>query len=186
MEDDKIIDLYWERSQIAISQTANKYGQYCHYISYNILHNYEDAEECVNDTYLGAWRSMPPQRPNNLSTFLGKITRNLSINRYQLYNAKKRGHGQTELVLSELDDCVPSSDYVAQATDELVLVESINHFLYNLPPIKQQIFVCRYWYLSSIKDIADQYGVTESKVASMLYRLRNELKLYLEKEGITL
>lgn len=186
MDDDKIIDLYWERSEVAISETANKYGRYCHYISYNILHNAEDAEECVNDTFLGAWNSMPPQRPNNLSTFLGKITRNLSLNKYELYNAKKRGLGQTELVLSELNDCIPAPDNVVQATEEMILVESINQFLYNLSDVKQKVFVLRYWYLSSIKNIAQQYEMTENKVASMLFRMRKELKLYLEKEGIML
>ena len=186
MDDDKIIDLYWDRSEVAISHTANKYGRYCHYISYNILYNVEDAEECVNDTYLGAWESMPPQRPNNLSTFLGKITRNLSLNRYKFYNAKKRGLGQIELVLSELDDCIPAPDNVAQATDEMILVESIDCFLYNQSDIKQKIFVRRYWYLHPIKNIAEQFEMTENKVTSMLFRMRNELRLYLEKEGIML
>lgn len=186
MDDNKIIDLYWERSETAIAETADKYGRYCHYISYNILHNNEDAEECVNDTFIGAWKSMPPQRPNCLSTFLGKITRNLSLNRFKLYNAQKRGLGQTELVLSELEECIPAPNNVAQATDEMILLESINKFLYSLPPIKQKIFVRRYWYLITIKDISKQYDMTNSKVSSMLFRLRNELKIHLEKEGIVL
>lgn len=186
MDDNRIIDLYWERSETAIAETAKKYGRYCHYISYNILYNNEDAEECVNDTFLGAWKSMPPQRPNRLSTFLGKITRNLSLNRFKLYNAQKRGLGQTGLVLSELEECIPALDNVAQETDEMILLESINKFLYSLPPIKRKIFVRRYWYLSAIKDISEQYGMTNNKVSSMLFRLRNELKTHLEKEGIVL
>ena len=186
MEDEKIIDLYWERSETAISETSEKYGRYCHYIANNILHNDEDAGECVNDTYWGAWKAMPPQRPNRLSTFLGKITRNISLNRFKQYTTEKRGFGQTELVLSELEDCIPAVDTIEQATDEMDLVESINRFLNAQQEIKRNIFVRRYWYLSPIKEIADQYGMSESKTASILFRLRNELKLHLEKEGIEL
>ena len=186
MEDDKIIDLYWERSETAISETSEKYGRYCLYIANNILHNDEDATECVNDTYLGAWNAMPPQRPNRLSTFLGKITRNISLNRFKQYRAEKRGFGQTSLVLSELEDCIPAADNVEKAVDEMDLVESINRFLYALPDAKRKVFVRRYWYLSPIRDIAEQYGISESKTASMLFRMRNELKNHLEKEGIDL
>ena len=186
MEDDKIIDLYWERSESAISETSEKYGRYCHYIANNILHNDEDAGECVNDTYLGAWNAMPPQRPNRLSTFLGKITRNISLNRFKQYGAEKRGFGQTALVLSELEDCIPAVDTIEQTAAEMDLVESINRFLYALPDVKRKVFVRRYWYLSPVKDIAEQYGMSESKTASMLFRTRNELKLHLEKEGIYL
>lgn len=186
MKDHEIIDLYWERKENAISETAKKYGKYCHSISYNILHNNEDAEECVNDTYLGAWKSMPPQRPDRLSTYLGKITRNLSLNRFKQYTAEKRGLGQTELVLSELEDCIPAETSVEQIIDEMVLVKSINQFLRERPEQKRNIFIRRYWYLYPIRDIAENYGMSESKVASMLFRMRNELKTHLEQEGITL
>lgn len=186
MKDHEIIDLYWKRKETAISATAEKYGKYCHTISYNILHNNEDAEECVNDTYLGAWKSMPPQRPERLSAYLGKITRNLSLNRFKRYTAEKRGLGQTELVLSELEDCIPSETGVEQVIDEMVLVNSINQFLRAQPEQKRNIFIRRYWYLYPIRDIAENYGMSESKAASMLFRMRNELKTHLEKEGITL
>lgn len=186
MDDNKIIDLYWELSEVAITETADKYGRYCHYISYNILHNAQDAEECVNDTYLGAWKSMPPQRPNKLSAFLGKLTRNLSLNRFKQYTAEKRGFGQTELVLSELEDCIPAPNDIEQETDERILVEAIDRFLYGQPKIKRDVFIRRYWYMSAIRDIAEQYDISESKTTSMLFRLRNELKLLLEKEGIVL
>jgi len=186
MEDCKIVDLYWARSESAITETSNKYAKYCHYISYNILWNNEDADECVNDTYLCAWKAMPPQRPNRLSTFLGKITRNLSLNRYKSYTAQKRGAGQMELVLSELDDCVPANTSVEQETDEILLVEAINNFLSELPTVSRIVFVRRYWYLSGIKEIAEQYGMSESKVKSTLFRTRNKLKLCIEKEGIIL
>lgn len=163
-----------------------KNGNYCHSISYNILHNNEDAEECVNDTYLGAWKSMPPQRPNCLPTYLGKITRNLSLNRFKQYSTKKRGLGQTELVLSELEDCIPAKTSVEQAVEESFLVESINQFLYAQPEQKRNIFIRRYWYLFSIRDIAKAYDMSDSIIASLLFRMRNELKTHLEKEGIVL
>lgn len=118
MKDHEIIELYWARNQLAITATADKYGSYCHTIAYNILHNNEDAEECSNDTYLGAWNSIPPQRPNRLSIYLGKITRNLALNRYKRYTAEKRGHGQVELVLSELEACIPANTSVEQAIEE--------------------------------------------------------------------
>lgn len=182
MKDNEIIGLYWERNEAAITASADKYGDYCHSISYNILHNNEDAEECVNDTWLGAWKSMPPQRPERLSTYLGKITRNLSINRFKKYTAEKRGLGQTVLVLSELEDCIQDQANVEQMIDEQILVKAINDFLYAQPEQKRNIFIRRYWHLFSIKDIAVAYGMSESKVASLLFRMRNDLKTYLSDE----
>lgn len=184
MKDGEIIGLYWERSENAIAETGKKYGRYCHTIAYNILHNDEDAEECVNDTYWRAWQAIPPQTPNCLSAFLGKITRNLSLNRYKRSVTQKRGIGQTALVLSELEDCIPAENNVEQASDEKCLVESIEKFLYAQPKYKRSIFIRRYWYVSAIKELADEYGMSESKIASMLLRMRNQLKRYLEREGI--
>lgn len=186
MNDKEIIELYWKRSENAIIETDKKYRRYCHTIAYNILHNDEDAEECVNDTYWGAWKSIPPQTPNCLSAFLGKITRNLSLNRYKLYTTKKRGMGQTALALSELEDCIPAENDVEQISDEKFLIESIEKFLYAQPKFKRDIFVRRYWYMSAIKEIADENQMSESKIVSMLLRMRNQLKLHLEKEGIVL
>lgn len=186
MKDIEIIDLYWERDESAIAATAEKYGNYCHTIAYNILRSNRDAEECTNDTYLGAWNSIPPSRPNRLSIYLGKITRNLALNRYKRYAAEKRGCGQVELVLSELEACIPANTSVEQAAEEKELAAAIEHFLYSKPKLNRNIFVRRYWHLYSIKDIAEAYGISESKAASMLFRMRNELKTYLEKEGIML
>lgn len=186
MKDNEIIELYWERNEAAITATAEKYGNYCHAISYNILHSNEDAEECVNDTWLRAWKSLPPHRPNRLAAYLGKITRNLSLDRFRQYNAEKRGSGQAGLVLSELEDCVPAERGIEQSFDEMVLVESINQFLYAQPERKRNIFIRRYWYLYPIRDIAKTYGMSESKTASLLFRMRNELKAHLEMEGIPL
>ena len=185
MDDNEIVELYWKRSEKAITETSKKYSNYCHYISYNILHNDEDVKECLNDTYLRAWNAIPPERPTYLASFLGKITRNLSLNRYKQNTTKKRGFGQTELALSELEDCIPAKSDVEQTIDEMILVETLNNFLAALPKINRMIFVRRYWYLSKINDIAEEYSMSESKVKSMLFRTRNELKKHLEKEVLS-
>lgn len=186
LEDSKIVDLYWERSEAAINETANKYSRYCHSISYNILHNNADAEECVNDTYFRAWNAIPPNRPNCFAVFLGKITRNLSLDKYKKYTAGKRGLGQTELALSELDECVPSVSNIEQCISEKELVEILNSFLESLPKQKRIMFIQRYWYLMPIKAIAEFSNESESQVKSTLFRTRNALKTILEKEGITI
>lgn len=186
MDDKRIIELYNERSETAISETAEKYGKYCYSIAYHILYNEEDSKECVNDTYLRAWEAIPPQCPNKLSAFLGKITRNLALNRYKYYVREKRGNGQTTLVLDELLECVPASNNTEQAVEENLLVEVINRFLYELPKEKRIMFLRRYWYMSSIQEIAEDYGFSESKVKMTLLRIRNRLRQVLEKEGIVL
>lgn len=186
MEDSKIIDLYWERSEIAIGETAKKYAGYCHFISFNILHNKEDAEECVNDTYHNAWNAIPPKRPNCLATFLGKITRNLSLDKFKKYSAKKRGHGLMEIALSELDEVLPSTSSVEQAIEEKELLKLLDKFLGDLPEQKRIMFVQRYWFIMPIKTIAEQLSISESQVKSTLFRIRNELKTHLEKEGVIL
>ena len=184
MEDHKIIDLYWQRSEQAITESSNKYGPYCRTISYNILHNNEDVHECVNDTWFAAWRSIPPERPNILSAFFGKITRNLSVNRYKQNTAKKRGYGQVDLALSELDECIPSAWSVEEVINQKELIRAIDTFLFDQSQERRIIFVRRYWYLSPIDEIAEDFSMSRSKVTSLLFRMRNELKLHLEKEGI--
>ena len=186
MQDEQIIELYWARSENAISETADKYGKYCYYIAYNILHNNEDSEECVNDTYWKAWGVMPPQRPQRLSAFLGKITRNLALHRYEKDTAKKRGGGQMALALEELSECISGGNSVEQAMEERLLSEALNCFLAELSPEVRRIFMRRYWYLSEIKEIAADYRISESKVKVALYRTRKRLKQFLEKEGIML
>ena len=185
MEDAKIVALYWERAESALTETQNKYGAYCRQIARNILHNEEDAEECVNDTYMRAWNAIPPHKPARLSTFLGKITRNLALNRYYAYTAQKRGDGQMPAVLEEWQQCVPErfDDGIA---DELALKEAFDRFLRGLPQERRRIFLRRYWYVSSIREIAQEYSMGESKVKMLLLRTRNELKEFLEKEGIDL
>ncbi len=185
MNDKQILDLYWSRSEQAISETDKKYGNYCRYIAFQILHNNEDTEECVSDTYLNAWNSIPPKRPETLAVFLGTITRNLSLNKFKYYHAEKRGLGQTECALTELEECIPGQNNVEQAIENKMLVEILNRFLAKLKPKTRKIFMRRYWYLSSIKEIANDFRMSESSVKMNLLRARNELKAILEKEGIS-
>ena len=182
MDDNRIVDLYWQRNENAISETATKYGKYLHSISYQILLNNEDAEECVNDTYNDAWQSMPPHRPSILSTFLGKITRRISIDLWRKYSAEKRG-GVMTLALDELEECVSGTGDVEAEVERLELQKKLNDFLLALPKVDRQVFMCRYWYMDSISDIAKQFAYSQSKVKSMLYRTRNKLRAMLEKEG---
>ncbi len=183
MDDQRIVKLFWERSEKAITETANKYGRYCHYIAYNILQNDEDAEECVNDTYLNAWNCIPPHKPNRLQTFLGKITRNLSLNKYEQLIAQKRGGGQVPLILDELSECVSVNN--VDIIDEIAIKDLLNRFLEMQSPQNCKLFVRRYWYMSSIKEIAKDYGMSENNVMVTLFRIRKELKTYLEKEDIS-
>ncbi len=183
MEDNHIVDLYWERNDSAISKTAEKYGKYLHSISYQILNNTEDAEECVNDTYNDAWQSMPPHRPSILSTFLGKITRRISIDLWRKYSAEKRGGGVTVLALDELEECVSGTGDIMAEVERLELQKKLNDFLLALPQTERQVFICRYWYMDAVSDIAKQFAFSESKIKSMLYRTRNKLRTMLEKEG---
>ena len=184
MDDRQIIALYNERSEAALSETAKKYGRYCRSIAYNILSNEEDCEECVNDTWLKAWEAIPPQCPDSLPAFLGRITRNLALNRYKHNTREKRGGGQTPLVLEELADCIPGGSNAETAAEEALLVEVLNRFLEGLPVQKRKIFLRRYWYMSSVKEIAADFGLSESNVKMTLLRTRSKLKQTLEKEGI--
>ena len=186
MDDNKIIDLYWARSQQAIAESETKYGAYCRTVARNILDRAEDAEECVNDTWLRAWNSMPPQRPTVLQAFFGKLTRNLSLDRWRRDRAQKRGGSQVELALDELEDCLSARDRVDEAVDAQITANLISNFVRGLPQQDRMLFVRRYWYFDSESAICTRFGISRSKAASMLYRLRQELKATLESEGITL
>ena len=185
MDDDRIVDLYWERSENAISETAIKYGRYCRAIAFNILSNNQDAEECENDTYTAAWNAMPPTRPKKLLAFLGRLTRNIALDRWDYKTAKKR-NCEFEVILSELGDCVSLADDVVSQYVAGEIAEYINRFLRSIDVKHRIIFMRRYWYSDSIKDISVRYHMSESKVKSMLYRTRNKLREYLEKEGVVL
>ena len=182
MEDQKIVELYWERSESALEETRKKYGRYCHSIAYRILNSDPDAEECVNDTYLRAWESMPPQKPTFLQGFLGAITRNLALNRYDYNRAGKRDALQT--IAQEYWESVPSGEL--PLVEQIELRRVINAFLATLPPKTRTVFLRRYWYACPIREIAQGMGMSESNVKVMLHRTRQAFKEYLEKEGIGL
>lgn len=186
MDDQKLIELYWQRSENAIAETAKKYGNYCYRVAYNILANNEDSEECVNDTYFKVWENIPPTRPNRFSAFIGKIVRRLAINRYEYLTAVKRGGSQVPLALEELRDCIPDHNTPEKLVEDKELVLVINKFFKGLSLDSRKIFLQRYWGLSSIKDISVMYGITESKVKMSLMRTRSKFKDYLEKEGIVI
>lgn len=181
MEDARIVDLYWARSENAITETSAKYGKYCYAIAYNVLANHEDADESVNDTYLDAWNNMPPHRPSILSTFLGKITRRISIDKWRSRTAEKRGGGEIVLALDELSDCIPSNHDVEEEIVAAELAKVIDNFIMSLPPMDRRVFICRYWYLDPISAIAQQFGFSESKVKMILHRQRHRLLSHLER-----
>lgn len=186
MNDEGILSLFWERKQEALSEADRRYGGYCRAVSYRILRNHEDAEECVNDAYLRAWNAIPPERPERLAVYLGKITRNLSLDRLRKKNAQKRGAGELPLVLSELSECLPSGESAEDSLEEKELTALLDRFLGELPSESRIIFIRRYWYLSSIREIAASLGFGESRVKMSLLRARGELRNLLEKEGVTL
>ena len=183
MEDAQIIELYFERKEEAIKETDSKYGSYCFAIADNILHNAEDAEECVSDTWLKAWNAIPPGRPTVLRMFLAKITRNLSFNRFHAGNAKKRGGGEIHLVLEELAECIANesdteSEYMAKELEQCV-----RSFVRNLPEREGNVFVRRYFFTEPVTEIAKRYHMTDNHVMVVLSRVRRKLKEHLSKEG---
>lgn len=184
MTDDEIIGLYINRDENAIIETSKVYGKYCFSIANNIVKSLEDAEECVNDTYLKVWESIPPNRPQRFRVYIGRITRNLSFNFYKRMKADKRGKGQFAETLEELAECLPGGTEPEKEIDRNELVCSINDFLRGLPSEKRIIFVRRYWYSDSIADIADRCGITQNSVSVILNRLRKQLKKILIERGL--
>ena len=183
MEDSKIIDLFWQRDENAIKETGIKYGTYLHVIAYHVLSDSEDSRECVNDTYLKAWDTMPPKRPDHLSSYLGKITRHLAIDRYRYKNREIRKYSEYTLSLSELEDMISDRDSTYEKIEYKLLGEAISSYLKGISPKMRHVFIGRYYYMDSIKTICGYYGMSESKVKSILHRTRKGLKKYLEKEG---
>ena len=184
--DSAIIEMYFDRNEDAISETRNKYDIYLRSISGNILRDYEDVSECVNDTYLGAWNAIPPTRPNLLRVFLGKITRNLSLKKLRFEGAAKRGNGEAELTIDELEDCIADNSKIDEKLEVEELSNLINKFLEGRNPDDRKLFVCRYWYFDSIRDISNRFDFTESKVKMTLKRMRDDLKDYLVSEGVVI
>lgn len=183
MEDSKIIELYWQKNENAIKETNSKYGAYCFAIADNILHNREDSEECVNDTWLKAWNAIPPQKPTKLQIFLAKITRNLSFNRFNARSAEKRGGGEIILVLDELAECLASESDVESEYMAKELCQCIRKFVRTLPERDGNVFVRRYFFTEPVADISKRYGLTENNVMVILSRTRTKLKTHLIKEG---
>ena len=183
MDDRKIVGLYLKRDEKAISETSSKYGKYLYCISFRIVSDEQDAEECVNDTYISIWNSIPPHRPANLSTFSGKIVRRISIDLIRKKNAQKRGGNEIFLALDELDECVSGSEDVPSEAEKHELKKLIDKFLSALSSDERQVFMLRYWYLSPVSEISEKTGFSESKIKSMLNRTRNKLRTLLEKEG---
>ena len=183
MEDSRIVDLYWARDEQAIDATARKYGTYCYRIAHNILLNREDADECVNDTYMGAWKCIPPHRPSVLSTFLGKLTRRISLNKWRDQRRFKRGGGEVVLALEELAGCIPSLENPERTVELKELARTIDRFLGTLRPVERDMFVSRYWFLASIREISLKFESSESRTKSTLFRVRKKLMDYLSKEA---
>ena len=184
MEDKRIIDLYWQRDEQALTLTRRKYGAYCHAIALQILHSREDADECENDTYLRAWNAMPPDRPQGLRPYLGAITRRLSLDRWRERKSQKRGGGEVALSLEELGECVSHPDTVPATVDAAQTAAVLSDFLRSLPEAECDVFLRRYWYFDSVAQIAKRFGYSESKVKMTLSRTRDKLRVRLEKEGI--
>ena len=185
MEDTKIIELFLERSEEAILETDKKYGKYCYVIAYNILYSEPDCEEWVNDTYLRVWETIPPQKPNAFSAYLAKITRNLALNRHA-YNSRKKRDSSFDLVLDEISEMLPDPSTAPDSADDIALREAINSFLRSLSAETRIIFVRRYWYNSTIADIATEYSVSVGTVKSTLSRTRKKFRDHLQKEGISI
>jgi RNA polymerase sigma-70 factor (ECF subfamily) len=178
MDDNTIVGLFWQRSEDALTECGSKFGAYCRTIANNILRSDSDADECINETWLKAWNAIPPAKPTRLKAFLGKITRNIALDRYEAAHAQKRGGGVVEIALDEL------AEIAAPVASDGEITHAINVFLHAEPPENTDIFVKRYWYLQSIKEIAAAYGYSENKIASLLLRMRGRLKQKLESEGL--
>lgn len=185
MEDKAIIELYWQRDETAIRESDQKYGKLCRYVAGNILASREDTEECINDTWLGAWDSMPEARPEYLSAFLCRIARNQALKRADYNQAAKR-KPEVLVSLEELGDCVSEQEDPLQQYEAQWLGQQISKFLWDCDREQRIIFLRRYWYYDSVSRIAERFGISESKVKSLLYRMRRKLKKYLEQEGVQL
>lgn len=183
MEDERIVSLYWQRDESAIRETETKYSRYLIKIAYNILSDMEDSRESVNDTYLAAWNSMPPHRPGVLSTYLAKLTRRISIDRFRYRTREKRKQSEYEISLSELGDCVSGGNTTEEAVNVKLLADAIGIFLRLQSEEARNVFIGRYYFLDSVKDVAAYCGITESKCKTVLHRTRLALREYLIKEG---
>ena len=184
MEDTRIIELYWLRDETAIGETDRKYGTRCRGIASDVLQSREDAEECVNDTYLAVWNAIPPQRPANFCAYICRVTRNLSLDRVRRALARKRGGGEAALVLDEIAPFVASRVSVERDYEAKELVAAVNAFLRTLSADDRVIFTARYWLMLPVAEIARRLGAKESRVTTSLHRSRKKLKRYLQEEEL--
>ena len=183
MEDEQIVALYWQRKEDAIARTEEKYGSYCRTIAVHILSNPEDTEECVNDTWLRTWNSIPPAKPTCFRLFLARITRNLALDRYRHQTADKRGGGQVDLLLEELHNIFPSADSAESLLLTKYLAQALNRFARSLSDKECSLFVRRYFYAETISEVAKRHHLSANHAAVLLSRIRKKLKTYLEQEG---
>lgn len=183
MEDERIIQLFFERSESAIKELNQKYGAFCTKVARNILNNHQDAEECVNDAYLGAWNNIPPERPNPLRTYICRIVRNLATKKYYANRAKKRDSSY-DVALEELENCIPTIGSVEELWNAKEVAHSIDDFLEHLDRENRILFVRRYWYGESVSDLARLFQISNHNVTVRLSRIREKLKVHLQKEGI--
>lgn len=184
MDDRDIVDLYWQRSDQAIAESVKKYGRYCHRIASGICTAPEDAEECVNDTWLKAWNSMPDNRPTLLGAYLGKLTRWLSLSRLRERGRLKRGGGETSLALDELAEVVSDGSDIQRELEIRELNAAVRVFLKSLEETEREVFLSRYWFLLPVKEIAARFGFSPNKVSTLLHRTRRKLQSYLKEEGL--
>ena len=184
MEDKQIVSLYWARDPQAIDRSQEKYGPYCLSIARNILRQEQDAEESVNDTWLGAWNAMPPTHPQCLKAFFGALTRRISVDRLRRRLAGKRGGGEALIALEELAECIPSDWSMEKSVENRELIRAFNAFLSSLPPRERNLFVARYWYGLPVDELAAKFGLNKNTALSKLRRTRLRLLEYLEKEGL--
>lgn len=186
MDDNMIVDLFFERNESALSEISKKYGGYFTAVAERILFNHEDAKECINSAYLKTWNSIPPARPNVLKAFVGKIVKNAAVSMLRANTAAKRWRGEIALIYDELEDCISDSGNVESEFENKQIIEKINEFLWKCGELHRRAFVLRYWHCESVSAIAARLGVPENKVSVSLYRTRRKLKEYLEKEGFEL
>lgn len=186
MEDKQIVEMFFERDEQALKIVEKKYGGLCFCIANNILHSESEAEECVNDTYLAAWDSIPPQKPNKLSAFLAKIVRNKALNRYERDNSIKRGGSELKLILSELNEDIASKNDTEELFDEHLITDIINNYLHSISKNKAAIFIQRYFWCFSVDKIAENTGRSYNSIVTSLHRMRNELKQKLKNGGVEL
>ncbi|MCM1568730.1 MAG: sigma-70 family RNA polymerase sigma factor [Roseburia sp.] len=186
MRDEEIMNLYWARDEEAIVQSQCLYGNYCFSIAHHILKNREDSDECVNDTWLRAWNAIPPNRPERLGIFLGTITRNLSFDKWKRKNAAKRGKGEMNAALEELEECIPSGQSTEDIVEAAELERMINAFLHTLPEKECNVFLRRYWYAEEYNEIAKRYHMKLNSVKTSVFRTRGKLRSFLEQEGVVL